>query len=81
VRPYFKKNPLQKRVGGLAQDIGPEFNPSITKKKEEEEARALSSTAKGSDFHDNSHDPETDSSPVELAMRTQPSQHLYHRPM
>jgi hypothetical protein len=28
-----KKNPLQKRAGGVAQGIGPEFKPSTTKTK------------------------------------------------
>jgi hypothetical protein len=28
-----KKKPSQKRAGGVAQDVGPEFKPSTTKKK------------------------------------------------
>jgi hypothetical protein len=33
VRPHLEKNPSQKRAGGVAQGVGPEFNPSTTKKK------------------------------------------------
>jgi hypothetical protein len=36
LRPYLKKkkkNPLQKRAGGVAQGVGPEFKPSTDKKK------------------------------------------------
>jgi hypothetical protein len=32
VRPYFKKEPLQKRAGGVTQDVGPEFKPQYCKK-------------------------------------------------
>jgi hypothetical protein len=32
VRPYLKKNSSQKRAGGVAQGVGPESNPSTTKK-------------------------------------------------
>jgi hypothetical protein len=32
-RPYLKKNPSQKRAGGVARSVGPEFKPSTTKKK------------------------------------------------
>jgi hypothetical protein len=32
MRLYLKKNPSQKRAGGVAQGIGPEFKPSTTKK-------------------------------------------------
>jgi hypothetical protein len=32
VRPYLKKNPPQKRVDGVAQDVGPEFKPQYHKK-------------------------------------------------
>jgi hypothetical protein len=27
VRPYLEKNPSQKRAGGMAQDLDPEFKP------------------------------------------------------
>jgi hypothetical protein len=35
-RPYLKENPSQKRVGGVAQIVGPEFKPlyHIKKKKQ-----------------------------------------------
>jgi hypothetical protein len=29
----FQKNPSQKRAGGVAQDVGPEFKPQHCKKK------------------------------------------------
>jgi hypothetical protein len=32
----FCKNPSQKRAGGVAQGIGPEFKPQYQKKKEKE---------------------------------------------
>jgi hypothetical protein len=32
-RPYLEKNPSQKRASGVAQGVGPEFNPSTGKKK------------------------------------------------
>jgi hypothetical protein len=32
VRPYLKKNQSQKRVGGVAQGVGPELKPSTTQK-------------------------------------------------
>jgi hypothetical protein len=32
-RPYLKKNPSQKRAGGMAQGVGPEFKPRCQKKK------------------------------------------------
>jgi hypothetical protein len=31
--PYLKKNPLQKRTGGVAQSVGPEYKPQYRKKK------------------------------------------------
>jgi hypothetical protein len=31
--PVLKKNPSQKRAGGVAQSIGPEFKPQYHKKK------------------------------------------------
>jgi hypothetical protein len=31
------KHPLQKRAGGVAQDVGPVFKSSITKKKRKKE--------------------------------------------
>jgi hypothetical protein len=33
VRPYLEKNPSQKRAGGIAQGVGPEFKPQYLKKK------------------------------------------------
>jgi hypothetical protein len=30
-RPYLKKNPSQKRAGGVAQGVGPEFKPQHRK--------------------------------------------------
>jgi hypothetical protein len=33
VRPYLKKTPSQKRAGGVAQGVGPEFKPQYHKKK------------------------------------------------
>jgi hypothetical protein len=30
----FRKNPSQKRAGGLAQGVGPEFKPHYCKRKE-----------------------------------------------
>jgi hypothetical protein len=34
VRPYLKKkNPSQKRAGGVAQDVGLEFKPHYCKNK------------------------------------------------
>jgi hypothetical protein len=32
-RPYFERNPPQKRAGGVAQGVGPEFKPQYLKKK------------------------------------------------
>jgi hypothetical protein len=33
MRPYVKGNPSQKRTGGVAQSVGPEFKPQYHKKK------------------------------------------------
>jgi hypothetical protein len=33
MRPYFEKNLSQKRAGGVAQGMGPEFKPQYHKKK------------------------------------------------
>jgi hypothetical protein len=33
MRPDLEKNPSQKRVGGVAQGVGPEFKPQYHKKK------------------------------------------------
>jgi hypothetical protein len=34
MRPYLEKNPSQKRAGGVAQGVGPEFKPQYhTQKK------------------------------------------------
>jgi hypothetical protein len=32
MKPYIKTNPSQKRTGGVAQGIGPEFKPQYCKK-------------------------------------------------
>jgi hypothetical protein len=32
-RPYLEKKPSQKRAGGLAQGVGPEFKPQYCQKK------------------------------------------------
>jgi hypothetical protein len=33
MRSYLEKNPSQKRTGGMAQGVGPEFKPLDCKKK------------------------------------------------
>jgi hypothetical protein len=33
MKPYLEKNPSQKRVGGVAQNEGPEFKPEHCQKK------------------------------------------------
>jgi hypothetical protein len=33
MRPYLEKNPSQKRAGGVAQGVGPEFKSQYCKKK------------------------------------------------
>jgi hypothetical protein len=33
MRPYLDKNPSQKRAGGVAQGVGPEFKPQYCKKR------------------------------------------------
>jgi hypothetical protein len=33
MRPYLEKNPSQKRAGGMAQGVVPEFKPQYHKKK------------------------------------------------
>jgi hypothetical protein len=35
-RPYLEKKPSQKRAGGLAQGVGPEFKPQYCQKKKSE---------------------------------------------
>jgi hypothetical protein len=41
VRPYLEKNPSQKRAGGVAQSVGPEFKPQYQgEKKSHNFARA-----------------------------------------
>jgi hypothetical protein len=40
VRPYLEKNPSQKRAGGVAQDVGPEFKPWYCQKKKKNPKRA-----------------------------------------
>jgi hypothetical protein len=34
MRPYLKKNLLQKRAGGVAQGVDPEFKPPYCKNKQ-----------------------------------------------
>jgi hypothetical protein len=42
VRPYLKKkNPSQKRVGGVAQGVGPEFKPQHCKKIKKKKKKTL----------------------------------------
>jgi hypothetical protein len=36
VRPYLEKKKSQKRTGGVAQGVDPEFNPQYHKKKKKE---------------------------------------------
>jgi hypothetical protein len=38
VRPYLEKSPSQKRAGGVAQGLGPEFKPQYLKKKKKKKA-------------------------------------------
>jgi hypothetical protein len=33
LRPYLEKNPSQKRTGGMAQGVGPEFKPQYYQNK------------------------------------------------
>jgi hypothetical protein len=33
MRPYLKKEPSQKRAGGVAQVVRPEFKPPVSQKK------------------------------------------------
>jgi hypothetical protein len=39
MRPYVKGNPSQKRTGGVAQSVGPEFNPTYSKKKKKKKRK------------------------------------------
>jgi hypothetical protein len=34
MRPYLEKNPSQKRAGGVAQGVDPEFKPQCHKNKQ-----------------------------------------------
>jgi hypothetical protein len=34
MRPYLEKNPSQKRAGGVAQGVGPEFKPQYCQEKQ-----------------------------------------------
>jgi hypothetical protein len=43
MRPYVKGNPSQKRTGGVAQSVGPEFKPQYCKKKKKEKEKTTSS--------------------------------------
>jgi hypothetical protein len=33
MRPYLKKKPSQKKAGGVAEGVGPEFKPQYQKEK------------------------------------------------
>jgi hypothetical protein len=39
MRPYFEKNPSQKRAGGEAQGVGPKVKPQYRKKKKKKRTR------------------------------------------
>jgi hypothetical protein len=39
LRPYLKKKNSQKKAGGVAQDVGPEFKPQYQKKKKKREVK------------------------------------------
>jgi hypothetical protein len=39
MRPYLEKNPSQKRAGGVAQDVGPEFKSQYCKERERQRER------------------------------------------
>jgi hypothetical protein len=41
VRPYLKKNPTQKRVGGMTQSVGPEFKLQYQNKTKQNKKLAL----------------------------------------
>jgi hypothetical protein len=41
IRLYLEKKKSQKRAGGEAQDVGPEFKPQNPKKKERKKERKL----------------------------------------
>jgi hypothetical protein len=45
VRLYLKKNPSQKRVGGVAQDIGPQFQTPVPRKKKIKKYKTKHKTA------------------------------------
>jgi hypothetical protein len=48
VRPYLKRNPSLKRIGGVAQGIDPEFKHKFRRKKKDERGqRQLSVFTKG----------------------------------
>jgi hypothetical protein len=40
-RPCLEKNPSQKRAGGVAQGVGPEFKPQYQKKKKKRKEKFL----------------------------------------
>jgi hypothetical protein len=39
LRPYLEKKPSQKRAGGVAQSVVPEFKPQYSKKKKRKEKK------------------------------------------
>jgi hypothetical protein len=39
MKPYLKKKKSQKRSGGVAQGVGPEFKPQYHKKKKKKKKR------------------------------------------
>jgi hypothetical protein len=39
LRPYLEKKPSQKRAGGVAQSVVPEFKPQYSKKKGKEKKK------------------------------------------
>jgi hypothetical protein len=39
LRPYLEKNPSQKRAGGVAQGVGPEFKPQYCKERQKPRER------------------------------------------
>jgi hypothetical protein len=49
------KKPTQKRAGGVAQGIGPEFKPQYQKKEEREKERKKMAEVMGCHYHNASH--------------------------
>jgi hypothetical protein len=44
VRPYLKKNPSEKRAGGVTQGVGPKFKSQYCKKKKYPEILVIQET-------------------------------------